>query len=241
MAGESIISIELAVASAVVVLSARLFAIIQATRGVPDAHRQVLEAVSSGDFGRLKSKARGLGYRNPYGEVASDLIEASEKGALQPDKRADFIDRAAKIAQRRLARKAQQGQAADLFAFTVAFGLMAFSRETLPTGPLFWSLGGAILILLLSSMVARGSLRASISSSLEALHATLVARPQFSSISDGPVDCFWCGETTAHSTYELRCIDSDDIKEVEAAVCANCGKFVANLPLGDSDEEPSST
>ena len=235
MNGENIVSIELAVGAAAFVLGARLFALIQATRGVPDAHRQVVDTLSSGDLTVLESKARGLRYTNPYGELAGQLIEATRREAASPAQREERLDRSAGIARRRLMRRTQQGQAMDLVAVSVALGIAVFARSGLPAGPLFWSLAGAVMILLLSSIAARAQLQASVLDALEALRSALVARPQLPSLSDGPVDCFWCGERTDQRTYDILDPKSGDKERVLATICGACGKFVATIPADEPD------
>lgn len=235
MESESIVSIELAVGAAAFVLGARLFSLVQASRGVPDAHRLIVDALSAGDIRQLKSKTKGLGYRNPYGEVAARLIEAHEREATSPQERVEFLERAAGIAKRRIFRKTQQSQAMDLVALSVAIGIVAFARDGLPAGPLFWSLAGAVMLLLLFSIVARAQLRTNVVSSLDALRSVLIARPLLPSLSDGPMDCFWCGEKTEKRAFDITDVESGARDRVLAAICGNCGKFVTTVPLEELD------
>jgi hypothetical protein len=223
-----IVSLELAVGAAAFVLGTRLFSLIQATRGVPDAHNQILEAVAGGDSSTLQTRTRGVGYKNPYGEVAAELIRAHQRGG-DGKKRADHIKRAAFLAEKRLIRRTQQGQALDLAALAIACGIVVFSRKTLPAGPLFWSLGGAVVVLLLSSLAARAQLKASVLSSLNALRSTLVARPQLPSLSEENIPCFWCGEKTARGSFEVIAKANEKSSFVEATYCNSCGKFVTTL------------
>ncbi len=243
MASGGIVSIELVVGAATFVLGTRLISLIQATRSIPGAHAQVLEGVSGGDLQRLQSKARGLGYQNPYGDLASDVIRAGQSDARDADERRALISQADQKAQKSLARRTQQGQTMDLVALGVACGIVTFARDALPTGRLFWSLAGAIMILLLSTVAARGQLKASVAGALDSLRETLVSRPQLPSISDGPIDCFWCGARTEIGTYEIRAQDSDDVSEVEAALCPDCGKLVTTLTVEDSvdSDEPENS
>lgn len=238
MQGEGIVSIELAVGAAAFVLGARLFSLIQATRGVPDAHGQIVEALQSGDARQLQNKARGLVYTTPYADLASRLIETSQREGLDSDERAQALERAAKAARRQFVRRTQQGQALDLVALAVAMGIVAFARGGLPAGPVFWSLGGAVVILLLSSLVARAQLKASVLGTLESLRSTLVTRPQLPSLSDGPIDCFWCGARTRQVVFDVREKDTSEFTRVHASLCGECGKLVATLPL---DEDADST
>src|SRR5690606_38205022 len=108
---EGIVSIELAVGAAAFVLGARLFSLIQATRGVHDAHSQILEALAAGDARQMEKRAKGLGYTTPYADLATKLIEASQREGLDSDARGQSLDRAAKYARRRFVRKTQQSQA----------------------------------------------------------------------------------------------------------------------------------
>lgn len=240
MQGEGIVSIELAVGAAAFVLGARLFALIQATRGVPDAHRQILDALTGGDPTAVQNKTRGLGYRSPYADLASLLIQASQRDAESTAERAEMLKRATGVAQRRFMRRTQQGQAMDLVALAVALGIITFARGGLPAGPLFWSLSGAVMILLLSSLVARTQLKASVLGSLESLRSTLETRPQLPSLSDEPVECFWCGGKTERRLFEIRENKSDAIVHVVGTFCSDCGKLVATLPLEDDADSMAS-
>jgi len=225
---ESINSIEIAVGAATFVLGTRLFSLIQATRGVPSAHRQVLADVASGDLGALENRARGIRYVNPYGEAASDLVNASQREGT-PEKRIEHLGRSALIAEKRIIRSTQQGQGMDIAALAVGCGILVFAREALPTGPLFWSLMGAMMILLLASVVARGALKLSILGSVEALRKTLVSRPQLPSFSGGPMPCLWCGGKTEQAPYTLSKLNSPESETIQGTSCAECGKFVATL------------
>lgn len=235
MKSENIVSIELAVGAAALVLGTRLFSLIRATRGVPEAHGLVVDALADGDLDQLRKKTQGLGYRNPYGEVAAQLIEAHERDATSPQERAEFIERAAGIARRRIIRRTQQSQAMDLVALSVATGIVAFARDGLPAGPIFWSLALVVLVLLVSSIAARSKLQTSVLGSLDALRMVLIARPQLPSLSDGPLDCFWCGEKTEKRTFDIADIQTGEQARVLAAVCGNCGKFVTTLPPDEID------
>lgn len=243
MKGENIVSIELAAGAAAVVLGARLISLIRATRGVPDAHRQVVDALSTGDPKTLKQKASGLGYLNPYGEGAAYLVEASQREGLSADQRIETLDRAAVTAKRRLSRRTEQGQAMDFVALCVAMGVVIFASDVLPSGPLFRSLASAIIVLLLSSLGVRAKLQGRVASSLDALRSVLIARPQLPSLSDGPIDCFWCGERTERRSYDIKEVNGSGQDRVLAAVCAACGKFVATLPPDepDSSVDPGSS
>lgn len=233
-----IISLELAVGAAAFVLGARLFSLIQATKGVPDAHRQILEAMAGGNFSALKTRTRGLGYKNPYGEVAEELIRAHQRDG-DGKKRTDHIKRAGFLAEKRLIRRTRQGQALDLAALAFACGIVVFSRKTLPAGPVFWSLGGAVVVMLLSSLVARAQLKASVLSSLAALRMTLEARPQLPSLSEENLPCFWCGGDTARASFEMRSVGSDTFSVVEATSCLECGKLVTTLePQAPPSSDP---
>lgn len=229
MKGE-IVSIELAVGAAAFVLGTRLFSLIQASRGVPDVHRQLLDAVASGDVQAIEKRARGLGYKNPYGEVAADVVSAHHRDGSS-EKRAEFVERAAQVAKKRVLRRTRQAQALDLAALAFACGIVVFSGETLPAGPLFWSLGGAVIVLLLSSLVARAQLKASVLGSLEALKEALATRQQLPSLSEANVPCFWCGEKTERGTFTVSSRDGARSDEVEATICHDCGKFVATLDV----------
>jgi hypothetical protein len=233
--GENIASIELAAGAAAVVLAVRLYSLIRATRGVPDAHRQVVEALSTGDPKKLKQKASGLGYLNPYGEGAAYLIEASQREGLSGEQRVEGLERATATAKRRISRRTEQGQAMDFVALCVAIGIVIFAGDVLPTGPLFRSLASAIIVLLLSSLGVRAKLQASVTGSLEVLRSVLVARPQLPSLSDGPIDCFWCGERTERRSYDIQDVSGGGRERVLAAVCGACGKFVATLAPDDPD------
>lgn len=235
MKSESIVSIELAVGAAALVLGTRLLSLIRATRGVPEAHSLVVDTLANGDVEQLRKKTQGLGYRNPYGEVASQLIEAHEREATSPQQRAEFIERAAGIARRRVIRRTQQSQAMDLVALSVATGIVAFARDGLPGGPIFWSLAAVVLLLLVSSLAARSTLQTSVLGSLDALRTVLIARPQLPSLSGGPVDCFWCGEKTEKRPFDITDIQTGEQDRVLAAVCNSCGKFVTTLPPAEID------
>lgn len=231
---EAINAVEWAVLAATLVLSARLFALIQATRGVPDAHSQVSDAVGSADLEALEERARGLGYRNPYGEVAADVINVAAREMDDEAKRPDLVARATRTATRRVIRRTQQGQGMDMAALAVAVGIIVFSRETLPTGPLFWSLAGAILILLVLSLLVRAQLKASVLSRLEALRTLLENRPRLPSLSGAKLPCLWCGAKLREGSFSLEAADGSLKEQVRASVCIECGKFVATLPPGDS-------
>jgi hypothetical protein len=232
---ENIVSIELAVGAAALVLGARLFSLIQATRGVPEAHGLVVEALAAGDLNQLRRKTQGLGYRNPYGDVAIRLIEAHERDANSPQERAEFVERAAGIARRKVIRRTQQSQAMDLVALSVGTAIVVFAREGLPAGPLFWSLAAVVLVFLISCIAARSRLETNVLGSLDALRTVLIARPQLPSLSDGPLDCFWCGEKTEKRAFDITDVETDERERVLAAVCGNCGKFVTTLQLEEID------
>lgn len=243
MQSESVVSIELAVGAAALVLGVRLFSLVQATRGVPAAHGLVVDALTDGDLHQLRRKTHGLGYRNPYGEVASLLIEAHERDVASREERAGIIERAAVIARRRIIRRTQQSQAMDLVALSVASGIVAFARDGLPTSPIFWCLAVAVLLFLVSSIAARSQLQTSVLGSLDALRTVLIARPQLPSLSDGPLDCFWCGEKTEKRAFDIAEVETGEQARVLAAVCGNCGKFVTTLPAEelDSSLDPASS
>lgn len=242
MQSENIVSIELALGAAALVLGFRLFSLVQAARGVPEAHRLVVEALSDGDLELLRKKTHGLGYRNPYGDVASQLIEAHERDAASLQERAEFVERAAAVARRRFLRRMQQSQAMDLVALSIATGIVTFARDGLPAGPFFWSLAAAVLAFLVASIFARSRLQTSVIGSLDALRTVLIARPQLPSLSEGPLDCFWCSEKTERRTFDIRDVETNAHERVLAAVCGSCGKFVATLPADeiDSSIDPTS-
>jgi len=210
---------------------------------VPDAHRQVVEALSTGDPKELKQKASGLGYLNPYGEGAAYLVEASQREGLSPEHRVESLDRAAKTAKRHITRRTQQGQVMDLVALCVAIGIVIFASDALPSGPLFRSLASAVIVLLLSSIGVRANMQTSVVSSLEVLRSVLASRPHLPSLSDGPIDCFWCGERTERRSYDIKEVNGGGQDRVLAAVCGACGKFVTTLPPDDPDSSigPSSS
>ena len=243
MQSESILTIDLAVGAAALVLGVRLYSLVQATRGVPAAHGLVVDALADGDLNQLRPKTHGLGYRNPYGEVAGLLIEAHERDVTSLQERAEFIERAAGVARRRVIRRTQQSQAMDLVALSVATGIVAFARDGLPTGPIFWSLALTVLLFLVSSIAARSQLQTSVLGSLDVLRTVLIARPQLPSLSDGPVECFWCGDKTEKRTFDINDIQTGEQARVLAAVCGNCGKFVTTLPAEelDSSADPTSS
>lgn len=238
MPSESLISIELAVGAAAIVLTARLFALISATRGVPGAHSKLVDAVNGGDLAELKKKMRGLGRRSPYGEVAAELVEAGAGDAADRARRGELVAQSAEDAKKRMIRRTHQGQATDSLALAVAAAAVLFSRGTLPDGPIFWSLIGAVVVLLLFSLIVRSQLQGSIVTSLEALKTALIARPELPSLSGEAIACIWCGGTTHRAFFGIEAKASGLTEDVEGMVCTDCGKLVATL--SGVDGTPSS-
>lgn len=239
MASESITSLELAAAAAAIVLTTRLFALIQATRGVPTAHAQIVDALNGGNLDQLRKKTHRLGNRSPYAEVASELVQAIEQEEPGFKRRGELVAKSAKLAKKRMERRTQQGQLADSASLLFAAVVVLSARKTLPDGPMFWSLSGAVVALLVFSIFARSQLKASVLASLDALQSALIARPELPSLSGEPIDCLWCGGPTKRSRYRVESLDEEATEEVDASLCLECGKFVANLEPPESS--PSSS
>jgi hypothetical protein len=136
-------------------------------------------------------------------------------------------------------RRTQQGQLADSASLLFAGVVVLSARKTLPDGPMFWSLSGAVVVLLVFSLFARGQLKASVLGSLDALQSALIARPELPSLSGEPIDCLWCGGSTRRSRFRVESLDDAVIEEVDATLCIECGKFVTNLDPPEG--VPSST
>src|SRR5690606_3666346 len=111
----------------------------------------------------------------PYAEIAGSLIRAAQS-APETERQAALRARtqqARAVARRRL----QRGQALDLVAIALAVGISAFASEGLPTGTVFWALGGALVTVLVLTLLARARLYSSMDASLARLAESLSQRP----------------------------------------------------------------
>jgi len=226
---EAIHSIEWAVLFAALVLSARLFSLIQASVGVARAHRQVVGRLGKEDLGTLGKSTHGLRYRNPYGEIAAALIQASNLAGEDSSKRQEFVARAMHTATVRVRRRTKQGRTADVLALCIGSIVVIYSRGVLPEGPLFWSCAGAMFVTLAATIGARGLLLSNLVQSAEALRDALLARPQLPSLSDDKHPCLWCGAPTQRVKYELRLAGAEDHSVLDLSQCNQCGKLVGTL------------
>lgn len=234
MRGEGILSIELAVGAAVLVIIARLVSLVQATQAVPEAHAQLLAGFSAGNLKNLRLTARRLGTRTPYADLAQEVLRAD-----QDEDRGRSLQRATGVATRRIKRRTQQGQALDLVALAVLLGISVFSSEQLRTGPLFYGLSGALVVLLVLTLLARARLRHVTTRSLEQLRDAITAGPSLSAYSELKDECSQCG---APATIKRVTVQVDgEHHELPAVVCESCGALVATLPenRATDDTRPS--
>ncbi len=230
---EAINSIEWAVLFSALVLSARLYTLIQASLGVDRAHRQVLDELSRGTASTLQKRTKGLGYQNPYGEFASALINASRREFDSEEERNASTKHALETMTARWTRRTKQGRITDVLALGIGMIVVFYSRGLLPEGPLFWSCAGAMFVTLFSTIGARGLLLSNLLSSAESLRRTLSTRPQLPSLSEGAQPCLWCNAPTRLMEYELRVPGEADSIETSVAQCDHCGKLVTTVDPGE--------
>ncbi len=171
MGEDAIPSIEIVLGLAVVVLGARTVALFQAAVHVPEVHARLMAALESHDP-RLTRLVRSLGFQSPYAEIAGSLIRAATSGAD-----AAALRSRTQIARSAARRRMQRGQALDLVALSLAVGIAAFASEGLPTGTMFWALGGALVTVLVLTLLARARLHSSMDASLARLAESLAQRP----------------------------------------------------------------
>lgn len=174
MGEDAIPSIEIVLGLAVVVLGARTVALFQAAIHVPEVHARLMAALESHDP-KLTRLVRSLGFQSPYAEIAGSLIRTAQT-APEAERQAALRARtqqARAVARRRL----QRGQALDLVAIALAVGIAAFASEGLPAGTVFWALGGALLTVLVLTLLARARLHSAMDASLARLAETLAQRP----------------------------------------------------------------
>ena len=171
MGEDAIPSIEIVLGLAVVVLGARTVALFQAAIHVPEVHARLLAALESQDP-RLPRLVRSLGFQSPYAEIAGSLIRVASSGAD-----AETLRSRTQIARSAARRRMQRGQALDLVALALAVGIAAFASEGLPTGTVFWALGGALVTVLVLTLLARARLYSSMDASLARLAESLSQRP----------------------------------------------------------------
>lgn len=232
---EAINPIEWAVLFAALVLSWRLYSLIRASTGVASTHRAVLERLAKSELSALERRVRGLGYHNPYGDLAHDLIQAAQLRIQGAGDREGSVDRAYLLATHRARRRTQQGHITDAVALIVGSTVVLYSRGILPEGPLFWSCAGAMLAALVATFAARGLLLSNLLTSAAALKSSLLARSQPPSgaglpdLSSDACPCPWCGASTQHMQLSIK--TADLAQQVEAVVCTSCGKLVATLDL----------
>jgi hypothetical protein len=171
---DAIPSLEIVLGLAVVVLGARTIALFQAAIHVPEVHARLMAALDSQDP-KLARLVRSLGFQSPYAEIAGGLIRAAQTA---PEKERQNLLRTAAIHGRAVARRRfQRGQALDLVALALAIGIAAFARGGLPTTTVFWALGGALLTVLVLTLVVRARLHAAMDASLHQLMENLARRP----------------------------------------------------------------
>ena len=235
---EAINPIEWAVLFAALVLSSRLYSLIRAGRGVASAHRDVLDGLAQGDLSALERRTKGLGYQNPYGDIAGDLINAAYREVEDQSRSKEFVNRAYELATRRARRRTQQGQITDAVALVIGSIVVLYSRRLLPEGPLFWTCAGAMLAALMATFAARGLLLSNLHTSANALKSSLFnrlelpSRTGLPSLSEGIHPCLWCGSKTERVTITLEAAKTELSGEVEATICMSCGKLVTTLDLG---------
>jgi hypothetical protein len=171
---DAIPSIEIVLGLAVVVLGARCVALFQAAVHVPEVHRRLLGALESQDpeIGRL---VRNLGFQSPYAELAGALIRAVQ-GSTETERK-HVLKTSATHSRAVARRRFQRGQALDLVALALAVGIAAFAQEGLPAGTVFWALGGALLTVLILTLLARARLYSAMDASLHQLVESLAQRP----------------------------------------------------------------
>ncbi len=235
---EAINSIEWAVLFAALVLSARLYSLVQASLGVDRAHAQVLDGLSRGDLTALERRTRGLGYQNPYGEFAAELINAAHREGVDESKRREYVARALTTMIKRWARRTKQGRVTDILALGIGCIVVIYSRGLLPEGPLFWSCTGAMFVTLVATFGARGVLLSNLSTSGEGLKNALLNRPQLPSLTEGDHPCLWCGSSTLRAIYRVQRRGDDETVDIEMSQCDTCGKLVGTL---DCDDDPESS
>lgn len=234
---EAINPIEWAVLFAALVLSSRLYSLIRASRGVASAHRDVLDGLAQGDLGALERRTKGLGYQNPYGDIAGDLIKAAHREVDDQSRRKEFVARAYELATKRARRRTRQGQITDAVALVVGSIVVLYSRGLLPEGPLFWTSGGAMIAALMATFAARGLLLSNLLTSAEALKNSLLnraeapSRPELPSLSEGAHPCLWCRSKTERVPITITTTKTELCGEFEATICMSCGKLVTTLDL----------
>lgn len=174
MGEDAITSIEIALVFSVIVLGARTVALFHAAFHVPYVHGRLTSALDNQEpeIGRL---VRNLGFQSPYAEIAGGLIRSARAAS---DSELPKVLRSGAIRARALSRRRfSRGQALDLVALALAIGIAAFARDGLPTETLFWALGGALVTVLVLTLLARNRLQAAVSRSLEQLVENLAKRP----------------------------------------------------------------
>lgn len=171
---DAIPSIEIVLGLAVAVLGARAVALFQAAIHVPEVQGRLLAALSKHDP-QLTRLVRNLGFQSPYAELAGTLIRTTQ--AASPEERPEVLHRTSLHARAAARRRLHRGQALDLVALALAVGIAAFARDGLPAGTLFWALGGALLTVLVLTLLARGRLHGAIRLSLRQLEEALTREP----------------------------------------------------------------
>lgn len=174
MGEDAIPSIEIVLGLAVAVLGARAVALFQAAIHVPEVQSRLLAALREHDpqLGRL---VRSLGFQSPYAELAGTLLRTVQAAA--PTERTEVLHRSFVHARAVARRRLQRGQALDLVALAIAVGIAAFARDGLPTGTLFWALGGALVTVLVLTLLARGRLYRAIQLCLQQLKEAVAQEP----------------------------------------------------------------
>lgn len=230
---EAINSIEWAVLFAALVLTARLYSIIQAIVGVQAVQGEVLKGLATLDSNALERRTRSLLYRNPYAELAAALVHAAQAD-LDREQRTFELGRTLQIAARRLKRRTNQGKLADLLALFIALIVVIYSRSLLLEGPLFWSCAGAMFVTLIATLATRALLLSQLLSNADALRTALIAQPPrplpspTSDLPEGAPPCHWCSSTTRRVNCQLL-DDPTHATPLDATLCTVCGKLVATV------------
>lgn len=235
MAVDSLSSIELALGALGVVLVLRLGTLVRVSRELPDAERRVSEAAAGGDERALARALRRFGYRLPFQLVATDLLGALAEDAREARERR--LTETSRLLERRIARTTNQGQALDLLTLGLMAGIAAFSERALPTTPTFWSLAGALGMLLVASFFARRILSVNVLSSVGRIAEVLRTSPTVERLSSELSSCLRCGAPASRESLEVVVTGTEERERVTALVCSSCSTVVYRRAR---TEEPSS-
>lgn len=222
---DSIASVELAVGGAAAILGIRAVSLFHAASAVPEVHAELVRALD-GDAPELGRLVRRLGFRSPYAEFAGGLIRAAQSAA--PNERRRALTFACEHARAQVQRRFQRDQSLDLIAIAVCIGVAAFAYQHLADDPWFWPLAGALLLVLLLGLVARGLLRRRIDSSLSELAENIAQRPSIPARAPlKTAHCPSCGHTLLRGNVTLKLAQGDE--PADALLCESCGYVQATF------------